>query len=80
MDLVMRIYDDFFSVLQQPIAQVLLTRGDLADRDRYINAHNTFRELLKLGVIPVVNENDTVDVFPGWNLVGPRGGPITRCR
>jgi glutamate 5-kinase len=58
----MRIYDDFFSVLQQPIAQVLLTRGDLADRDRYINAHNTFRELLKLGVIPVVNENDTVAV------------------
>jgi glutamate 5-kinase len=58
----MRVYDDFFSVLQQPIAQVLLTRGDLADRDRYINAHNTFRELLKLGVIPVVNENDTVAV------------------
>ncbi len=58
----MRIYDDFFSVLQQPIAQVLLTRGDLADRSRYINANNTFAELLKLGVIPVVNENDTVAV------------------
>jgi glutamate 5-kinase len=58
----MRIYDDFFSVLQQPIAQVLLTRGDLADRSRYTNANNTFAELLKLGVIPVVNENDTVAV------------------
>jgi glutamate 5-kinase len=58
----MRIYDDFFSVLQQPIAQVLLTRGDLADRGRYLNAYNTFQELLGLGVIPIVNENDTVAV------------------
>ncbi|MGB8701204.1 MAG: glutamate 5-kinase [Thermosynechococcaceae cyanobacterium] len=58
----MRIYDDFFSVLQQPIAQVLLTRSDLADRSRYINAYNTFQELLRLGVIPIVNENDTVSV------------------
>lgn len=58
----MRIYDDFFSVLQQPIAQVLLTRGDLADRGRYLNASNTFQELLRLGVIPIVNENDTVAV------------------
>ena len=58
----MRIYDDFFTSLQQPIAQVLLTRGDLADRNRYINASNTLQELLKLGVIPIVNENDTVAV------------------
>ncbi len=57
-----RIYDDFFGVLQQPIAQVLLTRGDLADRSRYLNASNTFQELLRLGVIPIVNENDTVAV------------------
>jgi glutamate 5-kinase len=58
----MRIYDDFFSVVQQPIAQVLLTRSDLADRGRYLNASNTFQELLNLGVIPIVNENDTVAV------------------
>ncbi|MCG9893117.1 MAG: glutamate 5-kinase [Thermosynechococcaceae cyanobacterium MS004] len=58
----MRIYDDFFSVLNQPIAQVLLTRADLADRNRYLNASNTFQELLRLGVIPIVNENDTVAV------------------
>lgn len=57
-----RIYDDFFSILQQPIAQILLTRGDLTDRDRFINATNTLQELLKLGVIPIVNENDTVAV------------------
>ena len=58
----MRIYDDFFTTLQQPIAQVLLTRGDLADRSRYLNASNTLQELLQLGVIPIVNENDTVAV------------------
>ncbi len=58
----MRIYDDFFTSLQQPIAQVLLTRGDLTDRSRYINVNNTFQELLNLGVIPIVNENDTVSV------------------
>jgi glutamate 5-kinase len=41
-------------------AQVLLTREDLADRGRYLNARSTLRTLLSLGVIPVVNENDTV--------------------
>ncbi len=58
----MRVYDDLFNTLQQPIAQVLLTRGDLVARSRYINVYRTFAELLKLGVIPVVNENDTVAV------------------
>jgi glutamate 5-kinase len=58
----MRIYDDFFTAMQQPIAQVLLTRGDLVERNRYVNAYRTFYELLNLNVIPVVNENDTVAV------------------
>ncbi|MEM9137006.1 MAG: glutamate 5-kinase [Cyanobacteria bacterium P01_F01_bin.42] len=58
----MRIYDDFFSSLQQPIAQVLLTRDDLTQRHRFINASNTINELLNLNVIPIVNENDTVSV------------------
>ncbi|NJM68995.1 MAG: glutamate 5-kinase [Scytonema sp. RU_4_4] len=57
-----RVYDDLFTTLQQPIAQVLLTRSDLVQRSRYLNIYNTFRELLELGVIPVVNENDTVAV------------------
>lgn len=57
-----RVYDDLFTSLQQPIAQVLLTRSDLVQRSRYVNAYNTFKELLGLGVIPVVNENDTVAV------------------
>ena len=58
----MRIYDDFFSSLQQPIAQVLLTRSDLTQRNRFMNASNTLNELLNLDVIPIVNENDTVSV------------------
>jgi len=41
-------------------AQVLLTHDDLSDRKRYLNARSTLRALLDLGVIPVVNENDTV--------------------
>ncbi len=58
----MRIYDDLFSNLQQAIAQVLLTRRELVERNTYVNASNTFRELLDLGVIPIVNENDTIAV------------------
>lgn len=41
-------------------AQVLLTHADLADRERYLNARSTLRTLLTLGVVPVINENDTV--------------------
>jgi len=58
----MRIYDDLFSNLGQPIAQVLLTRRDLTQRNCYVNAYNTFQTLLQLGVVPIVNENDTVAI------------------
>lgn len=58
----MRVYDDLFSSLNQPIAQVLLTRSDLAQRSRYVNSYRTFRQLLRLGVVPIVNENDTVAI------------------
>ena len=58
----MRIYDDLFSSLQQAIAQILITRRELVERNTYVNASNTFRELLGLGVIPIVNENDTIAV------------------
>jgi glutamate 5-kinase len=56
----MRVYDDFFTSLNQPIAQVLLTRSDLVQRSRYVNSYRTFRQLLQLQIIPIVNENDTV--------------------
>jgi len=58
----MRVYDDLFSALSQPIAQVLLTRSDLEQRSRYVNSYRTFRQLTQLGIIPIVNENDTVAV------------------
>ncbi|MDX2255324.1 MAG: glutamate 5-kinase [Pseudanabaenaceae cyanobacterium bins.39] len=58
----MRIYDDFFSSFGQPVAQVLLTRANLMQRQHYMNVHGTFQELLDLGVVPIVNENDTVAI------------------
>ncbi|WP_017658545.1 glutamate 5-kinase [Baaleninema simplex] len=56
----MRVYDDLFTSLQQPIAQILLTRQDFVRRNSYVNAYNTFQELLRLGIVPIVNENDTI--------------------
>ena len=51
---------DLLSRARPATAQVLLTHADLADRQRYLNARSTLRTLLALGVIPVINENDTV--------------------
>ncbi|CZS93423.1 probable glutamate 5-kinase [Rhynchosporium agropyri] len=56
------LWDSLFNHLRQPIAQILLTRNDIADRTQYLNAQNTFAELLEMGVIPIVNENDTIAV------------------
>lgn len=58
--LLMSMYDRLFGALRQPVAQVLLTREDLVGRVRYLNARQTLLELLRLDVIPIVNENDTV--------------------
>lgn len=53
-------YERGFQHYGRHTAQILLTHEDLADRQRYLNARTTLRALLDLGVIPVVNENDTV--------------------
>ena len=55
-----QVYESCFSAYGLHTAQVLLTHADLADRERYLNARSTLRTLLSLGVIPVINENDTV--------------------
>ncbi|KAH8673882.1 glutamate 5-kinase [Xylariales sp. PMI_506] len=55
-------WDTFFAHYRQPVAQILLTRNDIADRQRYLNAQKTVTELLDMGVIPIVNENDTLAV------------------
>lgn len=56
------LFDDLFRQMNQAIAQVLLTRNDIIDFTQYKNATNTLNELLEMGVIPIVNENDTLSV------------------
>ncbi|KAI7905484.1 glutamate 5-kinase [Cokeromyces recurvatus] len=58
----MSMYDDLFDQFNQPVAQILLTRNDLADRSQYLNAVNCLEELLDMGVVPIVNENDSISV------------------
>lgn len=58
----MSMWDQLFMHMRQPVAQILLGRNDIADRTQYLNAQNTFSELLNMGVIPIVNENDTLSV------------------
>jgi len=53
-------YEEVFKKYQTFVAQVLLTSQDLAERERYLNARNTLNTLLKWGVLPIINENDTV--------------------
>src|ERR1700680_4204469 len=58
--LLMHEYEKLFEKHGIHLAQVLLTEGDFVDRGRYSNLRQTMEALLKLGVLPVVNENDTV--------------------
>ncbi|MEA1986465.1 MAG: glutamate 5-kinase [Candidatus Marinimicrobia bacterium] len=55
--LLMQIWSQLFDF---NVAQILLTYDDISNRKRFINAKNTIKELLKIGVLPIVNENDTV--------------------
>ncbi|MBU3114173.1 glutamate 5-kinase [Clostridium lacusfryxellense] len=60
--ILIHMYEKFFSEYGKTTAQILLTREDIEDSARHLNAHNTFLMLLSQGVIPVVNENDAVIV------------------
>src|SRR3970040_3013960 len=55
-----QLYESLFQRHAIHTAQVLLTHDDLANRERYLNARSTLSTLLTLGVVPVINENDTV--------------------
>ena len=55
-------WDNLFSQFDQHIAQILITRNDIVDWSQYKNAQNTVTELLSMGVVPIVNENDTLSV------------------
>jgi glutamate 5-kinase len=56
----MKAYEEAFSKYEMTPAQILLTRDDLDDRQRYLNARNTLLHLLSLRIIPIINENDSV--------------------
>jgi glutamate 5-kinase len=58
----MALYERYFSAGDVRVAQILLTHDDLANRQRYLNAKRTMLTLLTAGVVPIVNENDTVAV------------------
>ncbi len=60
--LLMHTYTEAFAWRDVTVAQVLLTRDDLSDASRFANAQNTLRALLDMGVVPIINENDTVAV------------------
>ncbi|MGN6314647.1 glutamate 5-kinase [Trinickia sp.] len=55
-----QVYESQFGEYGIRTAQILLTHADLADRERYLNARSTLLTLLRLGVVPIINENDTV--------------------
>lgn len=59
----MMIYQKIFAEYNQIAAQILMTKNTIVDDLNRFNAHNTFSELLQLGVIPIVNENDTVATY-----------------
>jgi glutamate 5-kinase len=58
----MRAYEKTFASHGTKVAQILLTREDLSNRTRFLNARNTLQTLLNHGVVPIINENDTVSV------------------
>ncbi|MBU0762200.1 MAG: glutamate 5-kinase [Candidatus Altiarchaeota archaeon] len=58
----MKAYGQMFTKHGFVVAQILVTKQDFENRTRYLNIRNTFNSLLKLGVIPIVNENDSVSV------------------
>ena len=60
--LLMRAYEDAFEARGVHVAQVLLTHDVVSDRDRYLHARGAIDQLLKLGVVPIINENDTVSI------------------
>jgi glutamate 5-kinase len=56
----MSLWEHYFDLYGLTVAQVLLTREDIEDRQRYLNVRDTFEALLQRGIVPVVNENDAV--------------------
>ena len=64
----MMIYQKLFSEYNQPSAQILMTKNTMVNNINRKNAQNTFNEVLSLGVIPIVNENDSISTYELQNL------------
>ncbi|HZI05098.1 MAG TPA: glutamate 5-kinase, partial [Archangium sp.] len=58
----MQAYEEAFGKADRRVAQVLLTHGDVQDRRRYLNVKHALDRLIEAGVVPIINENDTVSV------------------
>ncbi len=58
----MRIYSEKFKIFKMKVAQLLLTRDDFTNRRRFLNIRNTLISLERFGIVPIVNENDTVAI------------------
>ena len=61
--MLMQIYHNFFDRYNQTVAQVLLTKEELSSDSRYENTKNTLETLLEMGIIPIVNANDTISTY-----------------
>ena len=57
---IMQMWEQYFELYDIIVAQILLTREDIEDRQRYLNVRDTFEGLLQRGIVPIVNENDAV--------------------
>ncbi len=60
--ILMHTYSEMFAPFSVPVAQVLLTQADMNHRQRYLNARRTLTKLFEMGVVPIINENDTVAI------------------
>ncbi|WP_458407865.1 glutamate 5-kinase [Anaerotignum sp.] len=61
--MLMQIYQNFFNRYNQTVAQVLLTKEELSSDSRYENTHNTLMTLLEMGIVPIINANDTISTY-----------------
>lgn len=61
--MLMQIYHNFFDRYNQMVAQVLLTKEETATKERYTNTKNTMETLFEMGIIPIVNANDTISTY-----------------
>lgn len=71
----MYLYDKFFSDYDKTVAQILLNAEDIENEEKKENLINTFNTLLEMGIIPIVNENDSVSYTEGFYDSDPRLHP-----